>query len=214
LIDRLKEGEFQDEPITIISGGDPCPIRSRARGNRPTKHADLSGYFLAVVGLMRPRWVLRENVPAPDVIDFETALDVLGYRTIIVKSNAAPYTGQNRTREIIVGCFKKTGVGYFKSLFEQYSREGVDKAKHYQTESYPCLTTHPWRYDARDGYIWEEGATALRVADPVERTKLAGFPNGWLDGLPHRTVARLTGNAVVPQQVYPILRAIAEIEGG
>ena len=212
LIDRLKEGEFQDETITIISGGDPCPIRSRARGNRPTKHADLSGYFLAVVGLMRPGWILRENVPAPDVVDFETALDVLGYRTVIVTTNAAPYTGQNRQREIIVGCTEFSGLIGFESLFKRYSNQGLDTTQYHQAEGYPCLTTHPWRYDARDGYIWETGATALRVADGDERTRLTGFPDGWLVGLFFRTLARLTGNAVVPAQVYPILRAIAEIE--
>lgn len=198
--------------VTVISGGDPCPIRSRARASKPTQHPDLSGYFLAVVGFCRPRWVVRENVPAPDVIDFEAALDVLGYRSVITTSNAAPYTGQNRTREIIVGCAQAARMRKFSMLYEQYSREGIDQAKHYQTEAYPCLTTHPWRYDARDGYVWEEGATALRVADADERTRLAGFSDGWLDGLSWRAVVRLTGNAVVPQQAYPIFKAIAEVE--
>lgn len=200
-----------DRTVDVISGGDPCPIRSRARANRPSKHPDLSGYFLSVVGYCRPKWVVRENVVASDVIDFAAALDVLGYRSVITTSNAAPYTGQNRTREIIVGHLKEAWIRKFELLYKQYCNEGIDKAKHYQTEAYPCLTTHPWRYDARDGYVWEEGTSALRVADADERVRLAGFPDGWLDGLSFRTVARLTGNAVVPQQAYPIFRAIAEM---
>lgn len=41
----------------VIAGGDPCPIRSRARSNCASRHPDLSGYFLALVGRLRPRWV-------------------------------------------------------------------------------------------------------------------------------------------------------------
>ena len=203
--------ELINESVTLISGGDPCPIRSRARGNRPTRHADLSGYFLAVVGQVRPRWVFRENVLAPDVVDFETALDVLGYRAVIVRTNAASYTGQNRIRDIIVGCIKEAGLRRFIKLFEQYSGSRDIKKMHKKAEGYPCLTTHAYRYDPRDGYIWD-GQGAMRVADSEERERLAGFSIGWLDGLPRSTVARLTGNAVVPAQIYPILKAIAEIE--
>lgn len=211
LIKKLMEGEYADISITLVSGGDPCPIRSRARGNRPTKHADLSGYFLAVVGRMRPRWILRENVPASDVIDFKTGLDVLGYRTIIVTTNAAAYTGQNRIREIIVGCIESPGSCRFIKLFERYSRSRNIEKMHKKAEGYPCLTTHAYRYDPRDGYIWD-GQGALRVADNEERERLAGFPVGWLDGLFRATVARLTGNAVVSAGVEPILKVIAEIE--
>jgi len=95
------------DSVSLISGGDPCPIRSKARSIHGTNHPDLSGYFLAVVGQCWPKWVLRENVPAPDVTDFTASLDMLGYRSVIITTNAYPYTGQNRTREIIVGCFKE-----------------------------------------------------------------------------------------------------------
>ncbi len=212
LIDRLKEGEFQDETITLISGGDPCPIRSRARGGNPTKHADLSGYFLAVVGLMRSGWVLRENVPAPDVIDFETALDVLGYRTIIVKSNAAPYTGQRRIREFIVGCSSATRRSKFKNTFKRQCGKGIDAQSNKKEASAYCLTTNPKRYSSQDNFIWDSGK--IRILDQAERIKLAGLPDDWLDGLSQTAVARVTANAVVPAQCYPILRAIAEIERG
>ncbi len=212
LIDRLREGEFQDETITVISGGDPCPIRSRARGNRPTKHADLSGYFLAVVGLMRPRWILRENVPAPDVIDFETALDVLGYRTIIVKSNAVPYTGQRRVREFVIGCSSTTGRSKFKNTIKRQCGERIDSQSNTKEACAYCLTTNPKRYSSQDNFIWDSGK--IRILNQTERIKLAGLPDDWLDGLSQTAVARTTANAVVPQQVYPILRAIAKIEGG
>ena len=204
-------GNSIDRSIFLISGGDPCPIRSRARSIWGTKHPDLSGYFLAVVGRMRPEWVLRENVPASDVIDFEAGLDVLGYGAIIMETNACAYTGQNRQREFIIGCVEKTWISGFQKLYFRYRNEGIAQAIGKKTEGYPCLTTHAYRYDSRDGYIWD-GQGALRIADSEERTKLAGFPLGWLDGLSRSAVARLTGNAVVPAQVLPILRAIARVE--
>jgi hypothetical protein len=156
--------------------------------------------------------VVRENVSAPDVIDFETGLDVLGYRSIIATSNAASYTGQNRVREIVIGCSEITRYSEFTELFERYCRSRIDSPKYSAAESYPCLTTHPWRYDTRDGYVWEEGSKRLRVADEQEREILSGFPEDWLTGLSFRTVARITGNAMIPQQVLPILQTIAEVE--
>jgi DNA (cytosine-5)-methyltransferase 1 len=210
LIKRLMEGEFTDETITVISGGDPCPIRSRARGNRPTKHADLSGYFLAVVGLMRPGWVLRENVPAPDVTDFETVLDVLGYRTVIVETNAAPYTSQRRIREFVVGCPSEIERCRIVDILERQCGERINSQSNKKKTFALCLTTNPKRYSSQDNFVWQN--RRIRILDQIERTKLAGLPNSWLDGLSKTAIARTTGNACVPQQVYPILRAIAEIE--
>lgn len=211
LIERLEEGEFDNMAVTIISGGDPCPIRSRARGDRPTKNADLSGYFLAVVGLMRPRWVLRENVPAPDVVDFETALDVLGYRPVIVTTNAAAYTGQRRIREFVVGCPSEIGRSGILDILERQCSKRIDSTKCKLESFVPCLTTHPRRYGRGDCFVYEG---KMRVFDSLERTRLAGFPDLWLEGLGHYTVARLTGNAVVPAQCEPILQAIAKVELG
>lgn len=196
----------------IVCGGDPCPIRSKARSTwRSGKCADYSGYFLAVVERSRARWVLRENVPASDDQDFYAALELLGYRTIIIRTNAYPVTGQNRTRDIIVGCNQRAMSEEFRFYFERQSRKRPYQTEHQKAEGYPCLTTHPCRYDARDGYIWD-GSGRLRTADKDERTRLAGFPRGWLDGLSKTAVARVTGNAVVPQVVVPIFEAIKQIE--
>jgi len=195
----------------LVSGGDPCPIRSKARSTwRSGKCADYSGYFLAVVQRCGAEWVLRENVPASDDKDFCAGLELLGYRTVVIRTNAYPFTGQNRTRDIIVGCNQARHAEKFRFHFERQSRKRIDKTQHQKAEGYPCLTTHPCRYDARDGYIWD-GSGRLRTADKDERTKLAGLPVGWLDGLSKTAVARVTGNAIVPQCVIPIMQAIKDI---
>lgn len=196
----------------IICGGDPCPVRSKARAIwRSGKCADYSGYFLAVVQRSGARWVLRENVPASDDRDFYAALELLGYRTVVIRTNAYPYTSQNRTRDIIIGCNQAAYANKFRFHIEQQSRQRIDSEKHKASEGYPCLTTHPCRYDARDGYIWD-GSGALRTADKDERQKLAGLPIGYLDGLSKTAIARVTGNCVVPATVVPIMQAIKQME--
>jgi len=203
-------------PVGLVCGGDPCPIRSRARGSHGTKVPDLSGYFLAVVARVRPRWVVRENVPAPDDVDFYVALEALGYGCVIVNTNAKEVAAQNRTRDFVVGCLEAGGIEKFASALPvQKDGEWAVAEEHQAAAWYPTLTTHPCRWDARDGYIWD--GTGLRVADREERTALAGFPRGWFDGLSNTAVARMTGNAVVPRIAELIGNAIVaaddEIEG-
>lgn len=211
IIDFLKylTGGGPVETVDIICGGDPCPIRSRARSNGDSKHPDLSGYFLAVVGLMRPRWVVRENVPAPDDVHFEAALDVLGYRCAIIRTDAAEVTGQSRQRDFIVGYREGPWIGMVRQL--PYIKDGPGT---YTTslgagQVIPALTTHRTRYDSRDCYIWDG---ALRILDGDERTAFAGFPPGWFTGFSEAAIARMCGNAVVPAIGKLIGRIIREVD--
>jgi len=180
----------------IIAGGDPCPVRSRARGNRKSRHPDLSGYFLALVGSLRPGWVVRENVLASDDKDFVLALELLGYRTIIIRANSFPLTAQNRTRDFIVGCNQKETFRYLLQGLESQDGDWIDKKGNSPKAGHPCLTTHRCRYDSRDGYLWD--GEHFRLKDKEETCKLAGFPAGWLDGFSETASARAFGNAVTP----------------
>jgi DNA (cytosine-5)-methyltransferase 1 len=195
--------------VTLISGGDPCPIRSRARSNGESKHPDLSGHFLAVVGQLRPRWVVRENVPAPDDKDFEAALDVLGYRCVIIRTDGGEVTGQTRKRDFIVGSLEEAWSSKARQLPFMQDGTGSYKTRLGTEQVIPALTTHRTRYDSRDCYIWDG---KLRILDIDEREAFAGFPKGWFIGLSEGAVARMCGNAVIPGVVYPILQAIADIE--
>jgi DNA (cytosine-5)-methyltransferase 1 len=181
-------------PVQLICGGDPCPIRSRARSNGKSKHPDLSGYFLAVVGRLRPRWVVRENVPAPDDVHFTTALEMLGYGTVIIRINADKATGQCRQRDFIVGCYQTTGESLAEVLpfvknGKWYSAPGLGTR-----QIIPCLNTKP-RGDISSDCLVYDGR--LRILDGEERTAFAGFPAGWFDGASEASIARMTGNAVV-----------------
>jgi len=196
-------------PVALVCGGDPCPAHSRARSIWGSKKPDLAGYFLAVVGGLRPRWVVRENVPAPTVEHFDAALAALGYGTVIIRMDAAQVTGQLRQRDFIVGCYQASR----KSLVELFS-DCQDGAGPYTTSLgtspyTPCLTTHRTRYDTRDCYIFERGR--LRILDGDEREQLAGFPVGWTAGLSEAARARMTGNAVVVPLAEWIGRRITQV---
>lgn len=202
--------EWDISPVTVIGGGDPCPIRSRAKSNGSSNSPDLSGYFLALVGRLRPRWVVRENVPAPDDIWFDAALAVLGYGTVIIRLDAAEVTGQSRQRDFIIGRYQATR----QSLLEIFSLT-EDGSGTYTTQLgtrqvTPALTTHRTRYDSRDCYIYETGR--LRILDGDEREALAGFPAGWTSGFSEAARATFYGNAIVPSVAYWVAIHIVNAE--
>ena len=185
------------EPVELVLGGDPCPKHSRAKSNGDSNHPDLAGYFLALAGRLRPRWLVRENVPAPTVAIFAVALEALGYGTVVIRTNAAPLTGQLRQRDFVVGCYQASRQ-FVRAVFSECS----DGAGPYETRLgtrpfAPCLTTHRTRYDSRDCYVWHEGS-GLRILDSEEREMLTGLPVGWTAGFSAATRAAMCGNAVCP----------------
>lgn len=203
---------FPPEPVNdwrvdIITGGDPCPKHGNARRGQKSAHPDLAGYFLAVVGRLRPRWVLRENVPAPTVQDFDGALAALGYGTVIVRMDAAPFTAQRRIRDFIVGCHNADRRILAESFSECSNDPGPHQARLALASISACLTTNRSRHNTDENYIYEQGR-GIRILDDQERERLAGFPVGWTDGLSHSAVARVSGNAVVPQVVEWIAKRI------
>ncbi len=196
-------------PVDLLGGGDPCPIRSRARSHGESRHPDLSGYFLRAVAAIFPEWVLRENVPAPDYLHFQLCLETLGYRAITIEIDAANFTGQQRIRHFIVGCretaklCKIIGKGFWKIVKGNYSpRLGTRQVT-------PALTCHRTRYNSGDCYIYDG---QMRILDGDERQALAGFPPGWLNDFTERQIAIMTGNAVVPQVAKWIGTKILEVD--
>jgi len=199
-------------PVDVVAGGDPCPKHSRARSNGESKSPDLSGYFLAVVGRLCPKWVVRENVPAPTVIHFATCLETLGYGTVIIRIDGATLTGQSRQRDFVIGCHTLASGELARTVFSDCQ----DGPGPYTTslgtgQVTPALTTHRTRYDARDCYIWNE-RYGLRILESEERERLAGFPKGWTVGFSVATRAKMCGNALIPAKAEWIGKRILECE--
>jgi len=194
------QGDRLSPDVDVIYGGDPCPKHSRARSSHRSSQPDLAGYFLAVVGRLRPKWVVRENVRSSSSRDFDFALSLLGYGTAIIGLDAAGFTGQSRQREFVVGRYQTSREGLAKCLPGTQAGKLPARTSLGTQEVASCLTTHRTRYDSRDNYILEytDDRYQLRIPDSEERERLAGFPKDWTKGFHPATRARLLGNSVVP----------------
>lgn len=195
--DLTKFTDYDLAPVQLICGGDPCPKHSHARSNGDSVHPDLSGYFLALVGRLRPEWVVRENVPAPTVSDFDACLAALGYGTVVIRMDAASVTGQSRQRDYVVGQYQASRQSLRQLFSECSDGPGTYTTRLGTRPIIPALTAHRTRYDSRDCYVWEEG-TGLRILDGDERDAFAGFKPGWTAGLSEAARATTCGNSAVP----------------
>ena len=241
--------------VTLISGGFPCQPHSVA-GKREgaLDERNLWPEFRRVIGEIRPRWVMAENVPGIFSSDagrfFGTILNDLaemGYftgwatygavdvgalhrrnRVFIVGWNTESYggnkVGEVQERETTI----PGGIGETLAYSAQRQDNGRERGNvEGEASKGRCFHATPdpssqdvadtngerlqghgglsecggqwltWQGDTALKEIWESEPNVGRVAH----------------GIPSR-VDRLKclGNAVVPQQIYPILKAIVDIE--
>lgn len=180
--------------VDIISGGFPCQPFSVA-GKRRGKEDDryLWPEMLRVISEIRPAWVVGENVSGlvRDALDeILESLETEGYE-------ARAYA------------FKASEVG---ALFAG-ERISIVAAANDRSPVMWGDIQFPANDDFKGYGNYNRGRTP--EFDTREWWALESRPYGVADGVPSR-VDRLKclGNAVVPQQFYPIFKAIAEIEEG
>ena len=198
-------------PCVGLVGGDPCPVRSKLGSVTGSSSPNLSGHFLAMAARCEPGWVLRENVPAPDVVDFVAALTVIGHRVIVIEMDSKAFTGQMRRRQFVVGFRDKQIARKFEALVREKSNQ-EDNTKYSQSgQAVRCLTKR-----GRSGlsifanYVYEGPERGLRSLSHAERESLQGWPAGWTDGLPHSARERITGNGVTAPVAEWIGKRIVE----
>lgn len=192
--------------VDIISGGFPCQPFSVA-GKQKGKDDDryLWPELLRVIRELTPRWVVGENVPgilriaAADIV---ADLEREGYNVVVFDFEAAAVGALHRRERIAFVA----------------NRDGERKQQSHRSDQ------KEWR---RVG----DGSKAVAYAeDRRKQREISGWNEAWRScgggwwatepnvgrmahGVPKR-VDRLKciGNAVVPQQFYPIFKAIAEVE--
>lgn len=198
----------------IICGGDPCPSRSRARGNRKSKHPDLSGYFLAMVGRLRPWGMVRENVPAPDAYYFAAGMEAIGYRVVAIAFDSRDFTGQSRRRDYLCGFLDERAASAFRRSVSDASfhRRFSPSSCQEETAIAACLTAHGNRMAAEDTFCFEPGR-GLRILSAEEAEGLQGFPRGWTVGFPERRRRAMLGEAVTVNVAEWIGRRIIQTKG-
>ena len=222
--------------VDVISGGFPCQPFSVA-GKRRGKEDDryLWPEMLRVISELRPAWVVGENVAGIVNMALDqvyTDLENEGYtvQALIIPACAvdAPH---RRDRVCIVG-WKRSACNLFYSNSESAEYKNIGKSEKGKQEHpgvgglYTDVSDSDNRSRALRGN-WELSAieeTTTVGADFGGRAPEYVTGEWWpaepdvgrvAHGVPSR-VDRLKclGNAVVPQQFYPIFQAIADIERG
>lgn len=178
--------------VDVISGGFPCQPFSVA-GERRGKDDDryLWPELLRIVQEIRPTWFVGENVAGIVTMALDTVLsdlESLGYsaQAFIVPACAAD-APHRRDRCAIVAHTESNGLQRLWAEREQERRARLKAGK-----SKGCCQVH-------NGGKWRTEPGVGRVAN----------------GIPCRMDrVKCLGNAVVPQQFYPIFKAIADVEAG
>lgn len=207
--------ECKTREITLLSGGFPCQPFSCAgkqRGEDDDRY--LWPEMLRIVSELRPTWVLGENVGGFVSMALDNVLTDLESIEYETRAFLLPAAGvgawHKRDRCFIVAHSGHNARSAKRKMQQEISKEPTPSSKGSiysndvaNTDSTQCKGGElSGRSKQEHTYTcsrsrWETEPAVGRVVD--------GFP-GRVDRL------RCLGNAVVPQQVYPILRAIANVE--
>ena len=178
--------------VDIISGGFPCQPFSGA-GKRRGKEDDryLWPEMLRVIEEIRPKWVVGENVSGlirGALTDILSDLKGAGYEARAYSSEARNVGGLFRGERIAIVAASYNGITFMRGNRKFSANEENEGSRN-------------------------NNRAGKEKPDLWERWQIEPRPYGVADGVPYR-VDRLKclGNAVVPQQFYPIFRAISDIE--
>lgn len=198
--------------ITVISAGFPCQpysLAGKGRGDRDER--DLWGEVARVVGEVRPRWFVGENTPG-----LFARSNQRYFRRVLDDLAALGYSiGWGIWGACDVGAPHKR-----ERVFIIANRDVPDAALK------RCDSSEIQRGEPSQGWH-EENERRVRPGG-MQSFRVCSSPSWWcdrwqaepdvgrvVDGISHRVDRlRCLGNAVVPQQAYPIFRAIAEYEQG
>lgn len=217
--------------VDIISGGFPCQpfsVAGKRRGTEDDRY--LWPEMLRVIQEIRPAWVIGENVAGIVSMALDQVLsdlESIGYtcQAFIVPACAvdAPHR-RDRCAMVAYSDSGPPGPGYEpepgKETHPEFSPSGSDcggtvadtNGANGERSRAPKVKTGQPQFTDGD---WRPAQSGLgRMADGLPR---------WMDepvGVPRIATGvkdrvnrlKCLGNAVVPQQFYPIFRAIAEIE--
>lgn len=195
-IRTLTGGSFYERTglrtVDVISGGFPCQPFSVA-GKRRGKDDDryLWPEMLRVVQEIRPCWVVGENVSGLVRNALDEILD--GLKQANYTARAYAFTAQE-----CGALFKGERIAVVAAANDRSS---------------PVWRNPQFSSDAKAERCWSYHRGRTPELNPGQWGELQSRPYGVAYGIPHR-VDRLKclGNAVVPQQFYPIFQAIADVE--
>ncbi len=215
---REVTGESVAEPVTVVSGGPPCQPSSTA-GKRRGRDDDrwLWPEFARVVECFLPTWVVAENplgiLSLEDGVAIEewiARLEAAGYAFLppVVYPLAALGADHRRYRVLFVAHAESGRLEKLR-LHEGQGAEGQGAFDVVRTGQAPPDVDG--QGSQAKGTVRGTEEIAGNVGPWDTRSRLLRMVHGVRGRMDGRRI-RALGNAVSPQQAYPIFAAIAEVE--
>ena len=187
--------------VDLISGGFPCQPHSLA-GKRlgETDERNLWPEFMRIVRELKPRAVVGENVYGILSTIHDTVCSDLEQEDYCVRTFCIP--------AYAVGAHIKryrVGIAALSNCKPGLQANPKTKSVGKQGEARKITPGRYWDY--MPGMYWA-------VHKPPIFGMADGIPGGVDGRIKHQSCMTALGNAVVPQQFYPIFKAIMEVENG
>ena len=206
--------------VDLISAGYPCQTFSVA-GKR-TGDLSLAEEFVRVVGELKPRWAVGENVGGHISNGLDEVLRMLGEKdytarpfVLQAKAVGAPhkrervfivaYSNEARSEKCDISpkpIEQRFGSGLCNEKLANSGKESDGKA------CARCVQIGT-KFHPRNNVSGSHWGTQPEPDWTVPKSELVRMADGLSNGL---DALGCCGNAVVPGQIYPILQAIADIE--
>ncbi|MCY9112063.1 DNA (cytosine-5-)-methyltransferase [Bacillus atrophaeus] len=212
--------------IDIISGGFPCQPYSIAGKRRGTEDdRDLWPEMFRIIKELRPTWVVGENVANFANMELDRTLfdlESAGYKGQSFIIPAVAVGAQHQRDRVFVVAHSQCMGREKRSFIEKESRirQTSDKSyncnqiiSHSVGERCNQMEQHDGGRKTSEKAICQVGKYSLKPRGGESRWEAEPDVGRVAHGVPNR-VDRIKGigNAVVPQQIYPIFKAIMDQE--
>lgn len=215
--EELTNAGISPDSIDIVSGGFPCQPFSIAGHRKGTEDdRDLWPEMFRIIKQLWPTWVVGENVANFANMELDRTLsdlEDLGYQTrAFVLPACAVNAPHQRLRTFIVAHSNREGQLQSQGAYQdqrRWTRDGSEvlanaSSKRRQTSSHDEFRNIA-NWQSKRQFSTTGGTPAKWQPEPSVGRVANGVPNR-MDRI------KALGNAVVPQQILPIFKAIVQIE--
>ena len=202
--ERLDGDGIHKGSVTVLSTGIPCqPYSFAGKGLGDGDERDLEQELIRVIGELEPKWVVVENTPGLFARANQRYFDrilgdisALGYSVGWGMWGACDVGAPHRRERVFIiahtVCERRRGVVKVKKDKITTKPFGILQSEPRKTTLHAISLLH-----------------RLHWIVPITNERLLRNDDGFPDGVDR---LRCLGNAVVPQQAYPIFKAIADYE--
>ena len=212
--------------IDIISGGFPCqPFSVAGKKKGRNDDRDLWPEMFRIIQELKPTWVVGENVANFVNMELERTLIDLeseGYETQTFIIPACGVNAKHKRDRTFVVAYSDSKRCQECNFTDQSNKKGFVSGNVFErtvcnpnskpkSQTNKSISTFGSEQKTWESTSWESWREAPRTYWQTNKPPICGVVDGLSRGLDKSRLKAL-GNAVVPQQIYPIFKYIVEIE--